>query len=202
MPRLALALAILWLLTVFVLRTALQWWQTGSTGIKGVTGPVCSLSWSAGLFANLGVICSGIAPLGTIYGWLGGVPLFANDTLHITGAVLMLAGISGAFIAQLSMGDSWRIGVDESERTTLVTAGLFAWVRNPIFSFVLITSLGLILVLPTVLAVAAFLLLLASIEVQVRVVEEPYLTRTHGAPYRSYASRVGRFLPGRLRHRD
>lgn len=113
MPRLALALAILWLLTVFVLRTALQWWQTGSTGIKGVTGPVCSLSWSAGLFANLGVICSGIAPLGTIYGWLGGVPLFANDTLHITGAVLMLAGISGAFIAQLSMGDSWRIGVDD-----------------------------------------------------------------------------------------
>lgn len=42
-----------------------------------------------------------------------------------------------------------------------------------------------------------------ALELQVRVVEEPYLLRTQGPEYASYALRVGRFLPGagRLRTR-
>jgi ABC-type nickel/cobalt efflux system permease component RcnA len=32
------------------------------------------------------------------------------------------------------MGASWRIGVDEGERTTPVTTGPFGLVRNPIFA--------------------------------------------------------------------
>ena len=35
-----------------------------------------------------------------------------------------------------------------------------------------------------------------TVKVHVRVVEEPYLSRTHGDAYREYASRVGRFVPG------
>jgi protein-S-isoprenylcysteine O-methyltransferase Ste14 len=38
--------------------------------------------------------------------------------------------------------------------------------------------------------------LVVALEVQVRLVEEPYLLRTHGAHYAEYASRVGRFVPG------
>ncbi|HLS74191.1 MAG TPA: hypothetical protein VK046_10500 [Actinomycetaceae bacterium] len=33
-------------------------------------------------------------------------------------------------------------------------------------------------------------------EIQVRLVEEPYLLRTHGPAYARYTARVGRFLPG------
>jgi len=36
----------------------------------------------------------------------------------------------------------------------------------------------------------------ATIELQVRLVEEPYLTAKHGDSYRDYAARVGRFVPG------
>jgi hypothetical protein len=36
----------------------------------------------------------------------------------------------------IDMGDSWRIGVDPSETTTLVRTGVFGWVRNPIFTAV------------------------------------------------------------------
>ena len=39
-------------------------------------------------------------------------------------------------------------------------------------------------------------LLVASIQLQVRRVEEPYLLRTHGDAYRAYAAQVGRFIPG------
>ena len=50
---------------------------------------------------------------------------------------------------------------------------------------------------PTLVALAGFLLLVATIELQVRIVEEPYLLTVHGDDYRSYLTNVGRFMPGR-----
>jgi protein-S-isoprenylcysteine O-methyltransferase Ste14 len=38
------------------------------------------------------------------------------------------------------------------------------------------------------MAFAGFILLVATIELQVRLVEEPHLLRTHGAAYRTYAA--------------
>ena len=94
------------------------------------------------------------------------------------------------------MGDSWRIGVDEEERTALVTSGPFAVVRNPIFAAMLPTSLGLALLVPNVVALAGLAALVIALEIQVRLVEEPYLLRAHGDAYSEYAARVGRFVPG------
>lgn len=45
-------------------------------------------------------------------------------------------------------------------------------------------------------ALAGFILLVATLEVHVRRVEEPYLLRTHSAVYRGYTASVGRFVPG------
>jgi protein-S-isoprenylcysteine O-methyltransferase Ste14 len=94
------------------------------------------------------------------------------------------------------MGDSWRIGVDERERTTLVCTGVFARVRNPIYTAMFTFGLGISLVTPNLVAVAGFVLLVATIELQVRRVEEPYLLRTHGEDYRVYTATMGRFIPG------
>lgn len=107
----------------------------------------------------------------------------------------MLGGI-GTVVAQLAMGDSWRIGVDTSERTELVTGGPFEIVRNPIFTAMLAAALGLTLLVPNVLALVGFVALLIGLELHVRLVAEPYLLRTHGGRYRRYAGRTGRFMPG------
>jgi protein-S-isoprenylcysteine O-methyltransferase Ste14 len=170
--------------------------NTGSTGVKWFHGRIGSPQWIARVCAGLGLALAFLAPLGALRSWPGAALLLFDDALHVGGAALALVGIAGALLAQLSMGSSWRIGVDESERTELVTDGLFAWVRNPIFSFVWIFLVGLVLVVPSVLAVAGGVLAVVGIEVQVRAVEEPYLLRTHGAAYATYASRVGRFVPG------
>lgn len=45
-------------------------------------------------------------------------------------------------------------------------------------------------------SVAALVVLVAALEVQVRLVEEPYLRATHGPAYDSSRARVGRFVPG------
>jgi protein-S-isoprenylcysteine O-methyltransferase Ste14 len=94
------------------------------------------------------------------------------------------------------MGDSWRIGVDLDARTMLVAAGPFRWVRNPIFTAMFVATLGLALVVPNAVAALAIVVMVVALEVQVRLVEEPYLTRAHGESYRRYAASAGRFLPG------
>jgi protein-S-isoprenylcysteine O-methyltransferase Ste14 len=98
------------------------------------------------------------------------------------------------------VGSSWRIGIDHAERTELVTSGPFALVRNPIFAAMLPTALGLTLLVPSWVAIVGFAGLIVALELQVRVVEEPYLLKVHGRTYAEYAARVGRFVPrlGRL----
>jgi protein-S-isoprenylcysteine O-methyltransferase Ste14 len=94
------------------------------------------------------------------------------------------------------MGDSWRIGVEPEERTELVTSGPFAIVRNPIFAATIPAVIGFSLMVPSTVAILALAIVAIALELQVRVVEEPYLLHTHGETYRAYASRVGRFAPG------
>nr|WP_281381568.1 isoprenylcysteine carboxylmethyltransferase family protein [Conexibacter arvalis] len=120
--------------------------------------------------------------------------------MHAAGAVLAVAGIVATLLAQFAMGTSWRIGVDPAERTALVTTGPFALVRNPIFAAMLPTALGLTLLVPSVIALIGLAGLAVALELQVRVVEEPYLRSVHGDAYTAYAARVGRFAPrlGRL----
>jgi protein-S-isoprenylcysteine O-methyltransferase Ste14 len=115
--------------------------------------------------------------------------------------VLPLTGITATLAAQSAMGASWRVGVDAAERTELVTGGLFARVRNPVFTAMTFTAMtftaaGLALMVPTVIPALALMVLVVAIELQVRVVEEPYLSVVHGRAYDAYAARAGRFVPG------
>ncbi|KAA5835280.1 isoprenylcysteine carboxylmethyltransferase family protein [Saccharopolyspora hirsuta] len=80
--------------------------------------------------------------------------------------------------------------------TSLVTTGSFGLVRNPIFTAMIAAVAGLSLMVPNWLQLLGFACLVAAVEIQVRLVEEPHLARIHGAAYAAYAARVGRFLPG------
>lgn len=99
------------------------------------------------------------------------------------------------------MGESWRGDVDPEARTPLVTDGPFRLVRNPILTCTAATAVGLALMVPNILSVLMLAASVAGMQIQVRLVEEPYLERVHGEAYRRYASRTGRFVPsiGRLR---
>jgi protein-S-isoprenylcysteine O-methyltransferase Ste14 len=176
---------IAYVLVAFVLRTLVQLRKTGASGFVGLRRGATHAERLAGAAMVGSFALSLVAPF-------TGEPL--ADTATIGGATIVLATI-GTFAAQLTMASSWRIGVDERERTELVTHGLFAVVRNPIFSLMVLASAGFALACPTPLALLAPPLLALGLAVQVRVVEEPYLVRTHGEAYRSYARRVGRFVP-------
>ena len=195
MPLVALFLIMVWFSSLFVFRSAYQWWQTGSTGVKGFSGRIGSLEWNAGAVTSVGLLSAADAPIAALCGWTGGSLLFSNAGIHLLGAVTAAVGLVGSLFAQVSMGTSWRVGVDGAERTDLVTDGIFGWVRNPFFSFVLLSMIGLALLLPNTLVFLALALTAIGLEIQVRAVEEPYLASVHGAAYEDYASKTGRFFP-------
>jgi protein-S-isoprenylcysteine O-methyltransferase Ste14 len=196
MAAAALALYVVSLTITFGVRVALQLRRTGSTGLHGLAPDADSLERFAGVLFVLGFLMGGTAPILALLGILEPIPALDGVVGHAAGLVLAVGGIALTFGAQLAMGDSWRVGVDPEERTELVTDSPFRLVRNPIYGAMLPTVFGLVLMVPSALAIAAIVTLFVALEMQVRLVEEPYLFRTHGEEYASYAARVGRFIPG------
>lgn len=200
MPRVALALYIAFILVGFGWRTWLQYRRTGDHGVRGLSGKPGSIEWLAGVMFVGGAFLGGLAPVAAIAGRIEPLRLPAASAITAAGLTLALAGFALTIAAQVQMRTSWRIGVDQRERTALVTAGLFGVVRNPIFTGMLLALAGVALMVPNTISALAFVVTLAGLELQVRRVEETYLLRVHGNAYRSYARRVGRFVPwlGRL----
>ena len=201
MPITALILYLIFAALGFGWRSWTQYRHTGSTGFRGIHGRPGSLEWVAGAGFVAAILAGLAAPLLQLLAILSPVGLLQAPAIQTTGTVLAVAGIGATLYAQRDMGQSWRIGVDPSETTTLVRHGVFARVRNPIFTAMLIFAAGITLMTPNPLALAAFGVLLVTIELQVRVVEEPYLNTAHGQAYRDYCETVGRFVPhiGRIR---
>lgn len=179
----------------FGLRTLVHYRATGSTGFRGIAGAPGSLEWCGGVLLALAVVGGVLAPVLDVLGALRPFPALALWQLELLGAALFGVGLAGTLWSQHAMGTSWRIGVDSSERTELVAQGPFRRVRNPIFTFMVVTALGLTLLLPNLAALMALGALVLGVEIQVRAVEEPHLIRIHGQRYLAWAAETGRFMP-------
>jgi len=195
-PIVALVLFVVFAALGFGWRSWEQRRRTGSTGFRGVSGRLGSTEWLAGVGFVVALVAAVTAPVLQLVGVGAPVGVLHARWIQLVGIAAAVIGIAATVHAQVDMGDSWRIGVDPSETTTLVRSGVFGWVRNPIFTAMLTFGFGIALVTPNVVAIAGFLLLVATIELQVRVVEEPYMLTVHGDAYRDYLAIVGRFVPG------
>jgi protein-S-isoprenylcysteine O-methyltransferase Ste14 len=203
MARLYLALVAVYMIIAIGVRALIQLKRTGSSGIRGVTGKPGSAEWWAGVLLALVAVGAAVAPLPDALGLIAPSAFADAPRLYTVALALFGVGVLFTFWAQLAMGASWRIGVDKQEVTALVRRGPFAWVRNPIYTAMLVAFAGLMLLMLNVVAIATWLTLFIALELQVRKVEEPHLLRMHGASYEAYAQEVGRFLPllGRFRAR-
>jgi protein-S-isoprenylcysteine O-methyltransferase Ste14 len=195
-PGLALALLALYATLALGVRAVVQLQRTGSTGVIGISGRPGSIEWISGVLFELAI---GVVVAGAILDLsdaLDPISAFDEGLVQGIGIVLAATGLAATVGAQWAMGDSWRVGVDPGERTELVTDGPFSFVRNPIYAGVIPFFAGIMLLVPNLVAIGGFALLVLGLELQTRLVEEPYLRRVHGSAYAEYAARVGRFLPG------
>jgi protein-S-isoprenylcysteine O-methyltransferase Ste14 len=188
MPWVSLGLSALFGLLAVGVRS---WAHTRRTGHSPISGGAGMSGWVGLLGLGLLFVAGPVAEVA-----FGASRLVDSDWLAGVGLALSVAGLAALLWSQSSMGDSLRIGVDPGERTALVTEGPFRWVRNPIYSAMLLYVVGVALMAPNVAGLVALAVLALGLDLHVRRVEEPYLVTTHGDAYARYAARVGRFVPG------
>jgi protein-S-isoprenylcysteine O-methyltransferase Ste14 len=120
-----------------------------------------------------------------------------NDKLVYVGWSLLVLSLVFVWLAQSNMRDSWRIGIDEVNKSKLITSGLFKISRNPIFLGVMIANFGLFLVLPNAFTLLIISLSTISINTQIRL-EETFLLKEFGDQYSKYKNRVNRWITFKL----
>jgi protein-S-isoprenylcysteine O-methyltransferase Ste14 len=160
------------------------WIQARATGRSPLLIPPTPVAWIGQTLLTAGLFASP-----------AGVALDDSSATSGAGLALLVFGVAGVIVAQAQMGASWRAGVDPAETTDLITHGLFARVRNPIYSSMIMAGAGMALVVSNVVTVVSTVAILAGSGVLVRGVEEPYLRTVHGARYERYVESSGRFLP-------
>ena len=116
-----------------------------------------------------------------------------HSYLQYIGWGLLLLSLVLVWIAQSQMANSWRIGIDEKNKTELVTNGLFSISRNPIFLGIMIANIGLFLIIPNAFTLLIVSLSMVSINTQIRL-EEAFLKTTHGNAYEQYLNKVRRWI--------
>ncbi|MGL4767620.1 MAG: methyltransferase family protein [Formosimonas sp.] len=124
---------------------------------------------------------------------LGTLHYLQTSLCSQVGWTLLVISLLFLLVAQAQMGNSWRIGIDEKNRTELVSTGLFSFSRNPIFLSMRINLFGLFLVRPNAVTLAVVAAGEVLMQVQVRL-EEAHLQSLHGDKYIEYSSTVRRWL--------
>lgn len=182
-------------LALVILRSWIQIRRTGRSGRL----PLRSMDARGRVRAVIGLIVLAILLVEVLAAAAGKLSIAPSTAARAIGAALGFGGSLVMFAAQMNLGASWRVGIEEGARPGLVTTGFYRFCRNPIFLFMFAAFGGITLLLWNLTNTSMWVGLLIGVRFQV-LTEERWLLRTYGDEYRRYASGVGRFLPriGRL----
>lgn len=187
---------VIYLGTAFILPSYRVWKKTG---VNPVTfGSADNAHDYIGKLFKL--VMGGLAIVVLIYAFAPGfysylLPVFwlQNQMIQSVGITLIAFSLIWTVLAQIQMGNSWRIGIDEERKTQLVSIGVFRFSRNPIFLGMIVTLTGFFLAIPNALTLLILVLGFVLMQIQVRL-EEEFLTKTHGAVYEEFRRMVRRWL--------
>jgi len=112
---------------------------------------------------------------------------------QIAGVLLISGGLIVFIFAFFNFGDSWRVGVDYETPGALVTRGIFALTRNPIYVFIDLWFIGIFLINGTLIFLVLAVLAIAAQHWQI-LREEDFLKKRYGEAYESYRKKTPRYL--------
>ena len=166
---------LIYILQIFVIRSWIQWKKTGvnpfvfgkSETAHDYIGRVYKVMM---LGTWIAIISYSFFPVA--YSYLMPMAYMDAPVLQLLGLVLLVIAFVWIVIAQYQMSKSWRIGINYEEKTDLVSSGVFAYSRNPVFLGVLVSYAGNFLIIPNALTLCVFLVTYFIIQVQVRLEEE------------------------------
>lgn len=118
---------------------------------------------------------------------------FHSEVISWAGAFFCLAGLLLLLWSLVSFGQSFRVGIDTDHPDKLITTGVFAFSRNPIYVAFAFILLGQFLIFPNWILLVY---ICASTWLFHRQVlrEEDYLKQHYGKEYLEYCAQVRRYF--------
>ncbi|HVA96131.1 MAG TPA: isoprenylcysteine carboxylmethyltransferase family protein [Candidatus Acidoferrales bacterium] len=124
------------------------------------------------------------------------LPLSGDPFLvQVIGFAIVVAGVSISFSARNTLGTNWTHAYEYQVKKghSLVTSGIYAYIRHPIYTGLYLALIGGELVAQSYVALL-FLLLFIGGHWQARQ-EETLLLKYFGSSYKSYMKRTKMFIP-------
>lgn len=114
------------------------------------------------------------------------------------GVSIGAVGVAVFITAVITMRDSWRAGVSKTDKTELVTSGIFAISRNPAFLGFDMLYIGILLIFFNWVLLAASAFAALMFHLQIVNVEEDFLLEAFGEEYLNYRKKVNRYFGRKL----
>lgn len=118
---------------------------------------------------------------------------FHSEVISWVGAFFCLVGLSLLLWSLISFGQSFRVGIDTEHPDKLITSGIFAISRNPIYVAFAFILLGQFLIFSNWILLVYIGAAIWLFNRQV-LREEDYLQQHYGNEYLEYCDRVSRYL--------
>ena len=123
------------------------------------------------------------------------LPILRSSKLQENiGLVTMVIGMGWAVWARLQLGQNWSAAVTLKHEHHLIRTGPYRFVRHPIYTGIVLGSLGTAIVMNQVWGAAGFLLIFGAYLVKLRK-EEVLLASHFPKDYPSYKSHTKRLFP-------
>jgi protein-S-isoprenylcysteine O-methyltransferase Ste14 len=131
-----------------------------------------------------------------------GVPQFADYPLHpaafAAGIACTVAGLWLFHRSHKDLGTNWSITLQIRESHSLVTHGVYRTIRHPMYTSLLLVSLGQALAVPNWVAGLSYMVAIVLLVALRLGPEERMMLETFGPQYETYRARTKRLVPGVL----
>lgn len=118
---------------------------------------------------------------------------YMPSNARFTGFCVGMIGDLVFLVSVICMKDSWRAGIPESDKTKLVTGGIYKYSRNPAFFGFDLMYIGVLLMYFNPVNIIFSLFPIVMLHLQI-LQEEKYMEATFGQKYVDYKKKTFRYL--------
>lgn len=118
---------------------------------------------------------------------------YMPSNARLTGFCIGMIGDLVFLASVICMKDSWRAGIPESDKTKLVTGGIYKYSRNPAFFGFDLMYIGVLLMYFNPVNIIFSLFPIVMLHLQI-LQEEKYMEATFGQKYVDYKKKTFRYL--------
>jgi len=123
--------------------------------------------------------------------WMG--YFYLPTIVRIIGMIIILGGSVFFVLAIMVMKNNWRAGIDKTQKTQIVSNGIYRLSRNPAFLGFDLLYLGTFLAFPNIIMMIFAVIGIVLLHLQI-LEEEKHLGSVFGEEYLTYKGRVGRYF--------